>query len=175
MSLRFAIISTAIVMLFGAASGEALATEHVVKMLNDNGNGKFMVFEPDYIQAEPGDTVKFVAVDKFHNAETLPEIWPEGAAPFRGELSKDVVLKVEKEGVYSIKCLPHYPLGMMALVVVGDPVNAAQVSAFKTPVPAKKRFEAIAGKLPKWIARVRWRKGLPPSRSGSLSFLGLRY
>lgn len=149
MSLRFATISAAIVMLIGAASGEALAKEHVVKMINDNGNGQFMVFEPDYIKADPGDTVKFVAVDKFHNAETLTEIWPEGAEPFKGEMSKDVVLKVEKEGVYGIKCLPHYPLGMMALVVVGDPVNASQVSAFKPPAMGQKRFDAMVGKLPK--------------------------
>lgn len=148
MSLRFAIISAAIAALFGAASGEALAVEHVVKMINDNGKGQFMVFEPDYIKADPGDTVRFVAVDQFHNAETIPEIWPEGAEPFKGEMSKDVVLTVEKEGVYGIKCLPHYPLGMMALVVVGDPVNADQVSAFKPPAPAQKRFDALAGQLP---------------------------
>jgi plastocyanin len=92
MLLRFAVLSTAIVMLFGAALGEALAAEPVVKMIN--GNGQFMVFEPDYIQASPGDTVKFVAVDKFHNAETIPEIGPEGVQPFKGEMSKDVVLKV---------------------------------------------------------------------------------
>ena len=147
MSLRFAIISAAIATLLGAASGQALATEHVVKMINDNGSGQFMVFEPDFIKADPGDTVRFVAVDKFHNAETLPEIWPEGAEPFKGEMSKDVVLTVEKEGVYGIKCLPHYPLGMMALVVVGDPVNADQVSAFKPPVPAQKRFDALAEQL----------------------------
>jgi pseudoazurin len=83
-----------------------------------------------------------------HNAETLPEIWPEGAATFQGELSKDVTLTVEKEGVYGIKCLPHYPMGMMALVVVGKPVNAAQVKAFQPPEMGKKRFDALAAQVP---------------------------
>ncbi len=126
----------------------ASAEEHVVKMLNDPGTGEYMAFEPSFVQAAPGDTVKFVATDQGHNAETLAEIWPEGAAPFKGEIGKDVVLTVEKEGVYGIKCLPHYIMGMMALVVVGNPANAAQVKAFQPPEMAKARFEALAAKLP---------------------------
>jgi len=82
-----------------------------------------------------------------HNAETLPEIWSEGAAPFKGDFSKDVVLTVEKDGVYGVKSLPHYGMGMMALIVAGKLVNADQVKAFKPPAPAAKRFEAIAGNL----------------------------
>jgi pseudoazurin len=148
MSLRFALFSAAIAALFGLASGAALAAEHVVKMLNDNGKGEYMVFEPSYIEAAPGDTVKFVAVDQFHNAETIPEIWPEGAAAFKGELSKDVTLTVDKEGIYGIKCLPHFPMGMMALVVVGKPVNAAQLKIFQPPEMAVKRYEALVAKVP---------------------------
>jgi pseudoazurin len=149
MSLRFVLISTTIATLFSVPSGGASSAEHVVKMMNDNGKGEYMVFEPNFVHAAPGDTVKFVAVDQFHNAETLPEIWPEGAAPFKGELSKDVVLTVDKEGVYGIKCLPHFPMGMMAFVVAGEPVNAGQVTGFKPPSPAQKRFDALAAKLPK--------------------------
>jgi pseudoazurin len=108
-----------------------------------------MVFEPSFVVAAPGDTIKFVAVDQFHNAETIPEIWPEGAAPLKGELSKDATLVVDKEGVYGIKCLPHFAMGMMAMVVAGKPVNAAQVTAFKPPAPAQKRFDALAAQLPK--------------------------
>lgn len=110
MSLRFARLLAAVAML-GLAPTGATAAEHVVKMLNDNGKGEFMVFEPSFVEAAPGDTIKFVATDQFHNAETLPEIWPEGAATFKGELSKDVTLTVEKEGVYGIKCSPHYIMG----------------------------------------------------------------
>lgn len=90
MSLHFIRLSIAVAALLAIAPAGALAAEHVVKMLNDNGKGEYMVFEPSYIEAAPGDTVKFVAVDQFHNAETMPEIWPEGAATFQGELSKDV-------------------------------------------------------------------------------------
>ena len=105
-----------------------------------------MAFEPSFVTAAPGDTVEFVVVDAGHNAETLPEIWSEGAAPFKGDFSKDVVLTVEKDGAYGVKSLPHYGMGMMALIVAGKPVNADQVKA-KPPAPAAKRFEAIAGNL----------------------------
>ncbi|MGA7456618.1 MAG: pseudoazurin [Methyloceanibacter sp.] len=147
MSLRFALLSTTIAAVLGLASSAALAAEHVVKMMNDNGKGEFMTFEPSVVEAAPGDTVKFVAADKFHNAETLPEIWPEGAATFKGELSKDVTLTVEKEGIYGIKCEPHFPMGMMAFVVAGKPMNADQLKAFQPPEMAVKRYEALVAKL----------------------------
>jgi pseudoazurin len=148
MSLHFIRLSIAIAALLAIAPAGARAAEHVVKMLNDNGKGEYMVFEPSFIEAAPGDTVKFVAVDQFHNAETLPEIWPEGAATFQGELSKDVTLTVEKPGVYGIKCAPHYPMGMMALVVAGEPVNKDQLGNYEPPAMAKARFEALAAELP---------------------------
>lgn len=142
-------ISSVAALLIGvaAAASPASAVEHVVKMLNDPGNGEYMVFEPNFVQAAPGDTVKFVATDQGHNAQTLPEIWPEGAAPFQGEISKDVVLTIDKEGVYGVKCLPHFMMGMMALVVAGKPVNAEQIKTFAPPAMAKARFDAIAAKV----------------------------
>jgi pseudoazurin len=147
MSLRPALLIVTIAALIGVAA-EASAAEHVVKMLNDDGKGELMVFEPSFVQAAPGDSIKFVAVDQMHNAETLPEIWPEGAATFKGELSKDVSFTVEKEGVYGIKCLPHFAFGMMALVLVGKPVNAEQLKAFQPPEMAAKRYEALVDQIP---------------------------
>jgi pseudoazurin len=147
MSLRPALLFTAIIALV-PLSAEARAAEHVVKMLNDNGKGELMTFEPSFVEAAPGDTIKFVAVDQMHNAETLPEIWPEGGAIFKGELSQDVTLTVEKEGIYGIKCLPHFAFGMMALVLVGKPVNADQLKAFQPPEMAAKRYEALVAKVP---------------------------
>ncbi len=147
MSLYLTRISIAFAAVLCVVSGAANAAEHVVKMLNDNGEGQYMVFEPDYIEAAPGDTVRFVAVDEFHNAETMPEIWPEGASRLQGELSKDVTFTIEKPGVYGIKCLPHYPMGMIALVVAGEPVNKDQLAGYEPPAMAKERFDALAAKV----------------------------
>ena len=44
-----------------------MAAEVEVKMLNKGTEGA-MVFEPALVKVEPGDTVKFVATDKGHNA-----------------------------------------------------------------------------------------------------------
>jgi plastocyanin len=61
-------------MWLGLAGAAALAAEHEIKIKNTNGKGKFMVFEPELLKVEPGDTVKFVIVDKNHNAEAIKEV-----------------------------------------------------------------------------------------------------
>ena len=72
-----------------------------------------MVFEPAFVKIAPGDTVKFVSTDKGHNAESIKGMLPEGAAPFVGKNNEDIAVKFEQEGVYGIKCLPHYGMGMV--------------------------------------------------------------
>ena len=47
---------------------------------------------------------------------------------------------VEKDGVYGVKCAPHYGMGMVALVVVGEPVNVEAAQAVKHPGKAKTAF-----------------------------------
>ena len=117
-------------------------------MLNNNGKGKFMLFEPDVVKAAVGDTVKFVPTDKGHNAVTMPEIWPEGAGEIQGELNQEIVLTLDKAGVYGIKCLPHYPMGMIALIVAGEPANAAQLDSYKRdPAPRRAEIEALLWQL----------------------------
>jgi pseudoazurin len=135
-----ALISTSA---FAASLVPAQATEHTVLMRNSNGKGKFMLFEPDFIKAEVGDTVKFVPKDKGHNAETIPEVWPEGAPELKGELNQEAVLTIEKPGIYAIKCLPHYPMGMTALITAGELTNKGQLDSYAPPGTAEKRFNEL--------------------------------
>lgn len=128
------------------STGIASAEEHVVKMLNKSGS-KLMQFEPAFVKAAPGDTIKFVPTNPSHNAETIPEMWPEGAEKFKGDLNKEIVLKVDKEGVYGVKCLPHYMMGMVMLIQVGKPANLDAVKAFKAPAAAGKNFEELFAKV----------------------------
>lgn len=129
-----------------AMAGAAGAAEHEVKMLNKGEKGA-MVFEPDFLKVEPGDTIKFVATDKGHNAESIKGMLPEGAATFKGKINEEIVYTVEKEGVYGIKCTPHYAMGMIMLVVAGEPVNAEEAKAVKHPGKAKNHFAALFGDL----------------------------
>jgi pseudoazurin len=123
----------------------AWAAEHEIHMLNKGEKGT-MVFEPDFVQAEPGDTIRFVAVDKGHNAESIKGMLPEGAAAFKGKINEEVTITVETEGVYGVKCTPHYGMGMVMLVIVGKPVNVDAAKAVKHPGKAKGIFEQLLAK-----------------------------
>jgi pseudoazurin len=140
MNSRFACFAALALAVVDFNSPGAFAAEHGVKMRNNNGKGKFMLFEPDVVKAAVGDIVKFVPTDKGHNAEAMPEIWLEGAAEFKGELNQEIVLTLDKAGIYGITCLPHYPMGMMAMIVAGEPANAAQLESYKPSGGAEKRF-----------------------------------
>ena len=128
------------------ASG-TMAAEIEVKMLNKGTDGGLMVFEPAFVKIEPGDTVKFVATDKSHNAETIKGMLPDGAPTFLGKMNEDVLVKFEQAGVYGVKCAPHYGMGMVAMVVVGTPTNVDQAKAVPQIGKAKQVFATLFSKL----------------------------
>src|SRR5687768_4999552 len=68
--MNFGIRAAAALAVFSLAATPALAREHQVKMLNKGSDGSLMVFEPAFIKVAPGDTVKFLATQKGHNAES---------------------------------------------------------------------------------------------------------
>lgn len=127
-------------------AGGAFAAEIEVKMLNKGAEGA-MVFEPALVKVAPGDTVKFVATDKGHNAETIKGMLPEGATPFVGKMSEDVVVTFDKSGVYGVKCTPHYAMGMVALVVVGKPDNLDAAKALPQTGKAKQVLATLFDRL----------------------------
>jgi pseudoazurin len=131
---------------FSVVSTAAMAADHEIMMLNKGEKGA-MVFEPDLIRIAPGDTVTFVATHKSHNAETIPGMLPEGAEPFVGKMNEDVTVTFTEAGVYGVKCKPHLGMGMVAAVVVGDPVNLEEAKAVKNPGKAGKVFAEILGEL----------------------------
>jgi pseudoazurin len=131
--------------------GTASAAEVEVRMLNKGAEGA-MVFEPALVKVQAGDTVKFVATDKAHNAESIKGMVPAGATPFAGKMSQDVQVVFDKPGVYGIKCMPHYGMGMVAMVVVGDPTNVDEAKSVMHPGKAKQTFAAMFDKLPQKTA-----------------------
>lgn len=130
-----------------AFANSAVAAEHVIKMLNKNEAGQTMVFEPDFVKVEPGDTVKFEPTDKNHNSESVKEIWPEGVPLVKGAFSAVVEFKAEKDGLYVFKCLPHYGMGMIAVVQVGKPTNLEAVKGFKAMGLSSRRLLDIIPKV----------------------------
>ncbi len=125
------------------AASPASAKDHIVKMLN-KGSAGAMVFEPAVTKIAPGDTVTFVAADKGHNAESLMGMLPPGATPFKGKMSQNLTVKFAKPGTYGFKCLPHYGMGMVGAVIVGNGApNASQAKMSSNPPKAKQVFARI--------------------------------
>ena len=122
--------------------GAAGATEIQVKMLNKGAKG-VMVFEPDLIIASPGDTISFLSVDKGHNVETIKGMIPEGAGSFKSKMSADFTVTLTAEGIYGVKCMPHYAMGMVALIRVGKGDNLEAAQAVKQSGKAKEVFTGL--------------------------------
>ena len=120
------------------------AAEHQVKMLNKGAEGA-MVFEPALLKVAPGDTVKFVATDKGHNAESIKGMLPEGAAEFKGKMNEEIAVTFDKPGVYGYKCAPHYAMGMVGAVVVGDAANLEAAGQVGHPGKAKATMAKLLG------------------------------
>lgn len=132
----------ALVTAFALTSGLASAAEFEVKMMN-KGTAGAMVFEPAFVAAQPGDIINFVSVDKGHNVESITGMLPDEVEAFKSEISKPFSLTVTTEGVYGIKCTPHFGMGMVGLIQVGAPVNLDAAKAMPQKGKAAKRFEEI--------------------------------
>jgi pseudoazurin len=143
--MRRMIVLGAVVAALGVG-GAAQAAEVEVKMLNKGSEG-VMVFEPALVKIAPGDTVKFVPADKGHNAESIDGMVPDGVKPFAGKMSEELSVTFDTAGVYGFRCKPHYGMGMVGLVVVGDATNLDKAKAVNNPGKAKQTFAKLFDKL----------------------------
>lgn len=112
--------------------GLALSETYEVKMLNRGETGS-MVYEPDFLALQPGDTVRFIATHPSHNAASIPEIWPEAAPQVKGQINEEIEVTFDAPGFYGIKCSPHYTMGMVMLIQVGEGEPGA--ISIPTPLP----------------------------------------
>ena len=142
--MKFSMYAAAAALAVLTFAGGAAAEEHVVEMLNKGEKGA-MVFQPNLVHAAPGDTVKFVPTDKSHNVESIKGMIPEGAESFKSKMNEEITVTFDKDGVYGVKCAPHYGMGMVALIVVGQPVNADEAKAVKQTGKAKAAFAELFG------------------------------
>ena len=140
--IRLSTVALAAVTLLTASS--AMAAEFEVKMLNKSPDGQVMAFDPPFLKVQPGDTVRFVPTDKGHDAESIPGMVPDGATPFKGQISQEVSVKFDKPGLYGYECLPHYALGMVGLIQVGDDTsNLKAIKDTRMPPRAEKRMHEL--------------------------------
>lgn len=122
-------------------AGGALAETHEVQMLN-RGDAGAMVFEPAFLSIAPGDTVMFLATDRGHNAETVDGMFPADAEAFSGRINEEISITFDVEGLYGIRCTPHFAMGMVMTIAVGDAVDVPDdFLEGRIPRGALQRFE----------------------------------
>lgn len=122
-----------------------------VKMLNRNHTGA-MAYEPDFLEIQPGDKVKFIATNSTHNAASIEGMIPAEATPFIGKINEEIEVSFKETGLYGIKCVPHYAMGMVMLVKVGqEPLEKLQIPA-QVPARAQQRLQAIVQRASSTVA-----------------------
>ncbi|PDT47581.1 pseudoazurin [Sinorhizobium fredii] len=132
----------AVAAILAAFTGTAFAADFEVHMLNKGAEG-VMVFEPAFVKVNPGDSVTFVPTDKGHNVETIKDMIPDGATPFKSKMNETYKVAFDAPGIYAVKCAPHVGMGMVGVVVVGDaPANVEKVKDVKLPKKARERLDA---------------------------------
>ena len=113
-----------------------------VKMLTRGAAGS-MVYEPDYLRIEPGDSVRFIPGQSGHNAASVAGLLPAGATAFKGKINQEIEQVLDIPGLYGIQCTPHLAMGMVMLIQVGPPT--AQPAKIPTALPtrAAERFSRL--------------------------------
>jgi len=122
------------------ALAETPTQTHEVKMYTRNDQGP-MIYAPEFLRIAPGDSVRFIPTQSGHNAATIDNMIPAQAEPFRSQINEDFTVTLTEPGLYGIKCSPHYAMGMVMLIEVGEPT--ARELPDDLPPRARQRFEAI--------------------------------
>ncbi|HZY48717.1 MAG TPA: pseudoazurin [Devosia sp.] len=135
--------------LIAAPALPAAAANVDIQLLN-KGEAGAMTFQPDLVKVGVGDTVTFQPTDKGHNVDIVANMLPAGAQPFKGDNSRPLTETFTVPGIYVVKCDPHYGMGMVAVIVVGDDLsNLDAVKAGKNPKLAQQRLDTIFADLAK--------------------------
>lgn len=130
----------------GLATTPVFAETIEVRMLNRGENGS-MVFEPDYVELKPGDSVKFRVGHKSHNAASIDGMVPDGYEGFKGQINEEIEVTFDMPGFYGIKCSPHFAMGMVMLIKVGEAELTEAIRKAEVPGRARGRFDAIFARI----------------------------
>ncbi|MBN9348617.1 MAG: pseudoazurin [Devosia sp.] len=141
------IAAVALALALGGAASAVAAADFEVLMLNKGTDGKTMGFSPSFLRVEPGDTVTFIPVDKGHNAETILGMIPDNAETWKGKVDEQLTVTLTEPGLYGFKCFPHFAMGMVGLVQVGDDQsNLKQLMEVRLPGKAQARMMELFAK-----------------------------
>ena len=119
-----------------------------------SSDGQMMVFKPAVLKINPGDTVTWKASNPGHNTASINEMSPDNTLQWDGKINEEVKITFSKEGVYGYKCTPHYILGMVGIVSVGDnTVNLSAASEYA--INAEKKFATNKDRFSKYVSELK--------------------
>jgi len=121
------------------------------------GSSGELVFSPDRVRIQPGESVEWVVESAGHSATAYhPDNHalyrsriPEGAEPWDTGLLVKVGDRFQRtfttEGIYHYYCIPHEGAGMVGAIVVGSPAEGAASAAVQPEVPeaARRKLEEL--------------------------------
>ena len=147
------IIRKLLILMIFIISVPAFSADHTVEMLSSS-DGQMMVFKPAVIQINPGDTVTWKATNPGHNTASINEMSPDSSLQWDGKINEELKITFTKEGVYGYKCTPHYILGMVGIVSVGDnTTNLSSASEYASE--AEKKFATNKNRFTKYINELK--------------------
>lgn len=126
------------------------AGRHAVMMLNAdcNDTNVINVFEPAILYVAPGDSVTFLPTDAGHNTASKRGMIPDGAEAWNGAVDAELTVTLRVPGIYGYLCLPHYEVGMVGLIVVGNDLsNLQDAKKARHPGDARKAFRELLRQL----------------------------
>ena len=101
----------------------SFAEDVTVEMLNKLDKRK-MVFSPEIVRINEGDTVFWKATKPGHNVEFISKNGvPEGVKKFKSKVGKDTQFTFTIPGIYAYWCTPHKTLGMIGYIIVGNDLS----------------------------------------------------
>jgi pseudoazurin len=119
----------------------------------DQGSEGYMVFEPSVLKISKGDSVTFIATDAAHNSASIKGMIPPGASKWNGNLSQNITVTFDVEGLYGYQCTPHAMMAMVGIIQVGEgksnleSVKAAVQKIKTTFVMNQERFDNYLSQL----------------------------
>lgn len=126
---------------------QGFGAETVVEMLNQQGS-EMMVFSRKLVHVEQGDSVLWKATDKTHSVAFIKGAIPKGVPLFKSPFNVDGRFVFKVPGIYVYKCVGHYGMGMIGVVVVGqNRHNLEQIKKLSLLPAAKRQLASILSKL----------------------------
>ncbi len=123
------------------------AETFIVRMISEDSTidgDTTMVFDPPLLQIAVGDTVIFEPTQTGHNTASKRGMIPEGVESWNSRFDEAFEITFTQDGTYGYVCMPHYSMGMIGVILVGDyTVNLEEARAVRHRGQAKKAFRAL--------------------------------